>query len=94
MFGPVLAGRRLDTLPEPNAIRVQVRISLEEIVQLRDILARHVCTLFVQACESASDGFVSELMAVWEQFAADYGVQKIAAAPEAPFPTKIGGTVD
>ena len=63
---PVLHCRRLNTLPQPNAIRVQIRISLKEMVQLRDILARHVYTFSVQVAENAGDGGVGELVAGWE----------------------------
>ena len=91
---PLLLCRRVNTLPQPNAIRVQIRISLEEMVQLRDILARHFCTFCVQGLENAGDGGVGELVAVWEQFAADYGVNVVSAVPEVPFPAEIGGRVD
>lgn len=90
---PVLLWRRVNTLPQPNAIRVQIRISLEEMVQLRDIPTRHICTFFVQDSEDAGDGGVGQLVTGWEQFAADYRVNKIAAVPEAPFPAEVGGRV-
>ena len=73
---------------------MQIGISLEEVVQLRDILARHVCTLLVQGSENAGDGGVGEEVAGWEQLAANYGVEVIAAMPEAPFCAEVGGKVD
>ena len=86
--------RRFNLLPQPNAIRVQIRISLKEMVQLRDILARHFHTPFVSLSEDAGDGGVGEAVAGWEQFAADDGVEVIAAVPEAPFRAEVGGKVD
>ena len=62
--------------------------------QLCDILGRHVYTLLVKDSEGAGDGGVVELMAGWEQLAADYGIKMVAAVPEAPFFAEVGGKVN
>ena len=67
---------------------------LEEGVEVRDVLRRHIGALRVQSREGDRDVGVGEAVEAGEQFAADDGVDVVAAAPEAPFPTEVGGAVD
>lgn len=67
---------------------------LQEAVQLRDVLARHVGARPVQHGEGPRDLPVVERVELREQLAADHRVDVVAAVPEAPFAAEVGGWVD
>ena len=73
---------------------MQVRVRLEKMVELRDILPFHIRAFFVQDRESVGDVGILERVTGWEHFAADDGVDAVPAAPETPFRAKVRGTVD
>ena len=64
------------------------------MIKLYHVLARHTGALLVQLAEGARDIVVGEYVAGREHFAADEGVEMIAAVPEAPFSAEVGGEGD
>lgn len=63
-------------------------------VQLRDVAARHFGALLVQGREGAGDVGVGEGVFGGEEFAADEGVEVVAAVPEGPFAAEVRGGGD
>ena len=84
----------LDPLPQPDAVGVQVRVRFQECVQLCDVAALHVGALLVQVREDAGDVGVGEGVCAGEEFAADQGVEVVAAVPEGPFAAEVRGDRD
>ena len=74
---------------------MQIRVRFQEVVQLRDVPARHVFAFHVHVAERAGDVGVAEHLSIREEhFAADDGVEAVAAVPEGPFPAEVRGGVD
>lgn len=69
-------------------------MGFQKVVQLRDVAARHFGALLVQGREGAGDVGVGEGVFGGEEFAANEGVEVVAAVPEGPFAAEVRGGGD
>ena len=83
-----------DGAPVADRVGVEARVALEEAVELGDVGGRHVGAGVVQGAEGLGEAGVAEPGAFGEQFAADEGVDVVAAAPELPPAADVLGRGD